>query len=150
MDSNAPIAEPTDSTGKKVPPVIIWPDEMEDDTCVLRPQTDSRIWIREYIRRQMEWAHRTFGPHYRREGLSKHIQKELLEIERKPHDLEEWIDIIILAIDGATRCGLHGDHTPDQIIDMLDMKQQKNFDRVWPTVADPTQPIEHDRSQEGT
>lgn len=70
-----------------------------------------------------------------------HIRKELREIEASPLDLEEWIDVVILALDGAWRAG----HSPDDIITQLVAKQAKNEKRQWPDwrTADPGKAIEH-------
>jgi hypothetical protein len=84
----------------------------------------------------------------RTSGILNHIEKEIKEIVENPHDLEEWIDIIILALDGAWRCGRQRDYTPEDIMDMLDFKQLKNFDRVWVLPADPNPPCEHQREEE--
>lgn len=59
---------------------------------------DNSIW-----ERAMEWSEKTFGPGMRTEGITAHIRKELLEIEEDPNSLEEWIDVMILAFDGAWR-----------------------------------------------
>jgi len=99
-----------------------------------------------HLRRQREWSERTFGPAKRTSGVVEHIRKELREIEAAPDDLEEWIDVVILALDGAWR---HGG-SPEQIIDKLAEKQAKNESRTWPDWR--TMPegkaIEHDRSGE--
>lgn len=102
----------------------------------------------DYVRAQKEWSERTFGPGTREKGVIDHITKELKEITNAaPADkLDEWIDIIILGIDGAWRCGA----TPDQVAEALAAKQAKNFARVWPdwrTMSE-DQAIEHDRSVE--
>lgn len=97
----------------------------------------------DYIRRQKRWSQSTFGRTFRPLGLTAHIRKELLEIEAAPRDLEEWIDVIILAIDGAWRAG----YTPEDIAAMLEHKQQKNQRRVFVIPEDPNQPIEHDRTR---
>jgi hypothetical protein len=57
-----------------------------------------------------------------------HIKKELKEIEADPDDLSEWIDVVILALDGAWRAG----YAPVEIIDALVAKQTKNESRKWP------------------
>jgi len=76
-------------------------------------------------------------------GVVDHIRKELREIEAAPGDLEEWIDVVILALDGARRAG----YSPEQIIEQLVAKQTKNENRKWPDWR--TQPadkaIEHER-----
>ena len=58
-----------------------------------------------YLERHREWSRATFGPGTRAMGLVDHIRKELAEIEAAPGDLGEWVDVIILAIDGAWRSG---------------------------------------------
>ena len=95
---------------------------------------------------QREFSERTFGPGSRAKGIVAHIRKELLEIEAAPDDLTEWVDVAILALDGAWRTGA----SPQQIIDALVAKQAKNESRAWPDwremAADA--PIEHDRTGE--
>lgn len=121
--------------------------DIANEICHLPFRTDEREWFREYIRRQIEWSARTFGQGHNTVGLIKHITKELAEIDRAPNDLEEWIDVIILGLDGAWRCGKTFDYSPDQIMEMLLAKQQKNFSRTW-IIKGEGEPIEHDRSQE--
>jgi hypothetical protein len=99
-----------------------------------------------HLARQAAFSARTFGPGARTEGICDHIRKELLEVAAAPGDLKEWIDVAILALDGAWRCGA----TPAQIIGALEAKQSKNEGRAWPDwrTADPAKAIEHDRSGE--
>jgi hypothetical protein len=100
----------------------------------------------EWCKRQWAWSDDTFGPGLKRtNGIIDHIKKELVEVERDPNDLEEWVDVMILAMDGFRR---HGG-TPRMLIEALDRKQIKNFARKWPDwrkVGDVA--IEHDRSRE--
>jgi hypothetical protein len=99
-----------------------------------------------HIRRHIDFSERTFGPGPRAAGVVDHIRKELREIEAAPHDLEEWIDVLMLALDGAWRSGA----TPEQIVAQLVAKQTKNEGRKWPDwrTATPGKAIEHDRSGE--
>lgn len=99
-----------------------------------------------HLQRQRDFSERTFGPGPRVSGLLDHIRKELLEIEADPGDLAEWIDVAILALDGAWRTGA----SPQQIIDALVAKQVKNEGRTWPDwrTAPADKAIEHDRSGE--
>lgn len=94
------------------------------------------------IEAQASWARETFGPGYR-PGTIKHLRKELLEIEADPSDCEEWIDALILVIDGATRSG----HDPQKIIDTYHAKMFKNRNRTWPDWRGMSldDPIEHVR-----
>ena len=81
--------------------------------------------IREYNERQRQWSRKTFGDGKRTRGLTAHVRKELAEIEAKPEDLEEWIDVVILALDGAWRAG----GTPEGIIAALAAKlRQRGWD----------------------
>jgi hypothetical protein len=99
-----------------------------------------------HLQRQREWSERTFGPDPRAAGICDHIRKELLEVEAKPTDLSEWIDVVILGLDGAWRAG----HTPAEIIAALVAKQDKNESREWPDwrTAPTDKAIEHDRSKD--
>jgi hypothetical protein len=101
-----------------------------------------------HLERQREFSERTFGPGVRTEGVCDHIRKELAEIAAKPHDLSEWIDVVLLALDGAWRAG----YTPTEICEALAAKQRKNEGRKWPDwrTAEPGKAIEHDRSAQET
>lgn len=99
-----------------------------------------------HLHRQRDWSERTFGPGQRVHGVTDHIAKELIEVRESGGDLKEWVDVIILGLDGAWRSGA----TPEQIIEAIVAKQTKNEGRTWPdwrTVPADTA-IEHDRSQE--
>ena len=98
----------------------------------------------EHIERQITFSRNTFGPGERRAGVIDHIRKELVEIE-DDGVLSEWVDVIILALDGAWRSGA----TPHQIIAAVKAKQVKNEARDWPgyltdldAMPDPTPIIE--------
>lgn len=97
--------------------------------------------IEAYLRRQEIWSARTFGHGVRTVEITKHIKKELAEILAKPHDLTEWIDVMILAMDGFWRAG--GD--PRAIMDYLQAKQNVNFARAW-IARIAGEPTEHDRT----
>ena len=92
---------------------------------------------------QREFSQRTFGPGLRTEGISDHIRKELVEIAAAPNDHREWIDVVLLALDGAWRTGA----TPEQIVEALAAKQATNEARTWPDwrTAEPGKAIEHVR-----
>lgn len=99
-----------------------------------------------HLAHQRAWSLRTFGPGPRTLGVLDHIGKELDEIRADPTDLGEWVDVIILAFDGAWRHGWK----PQQIIDAIKAKQAKNEARTWPDwrTMSADQAIEHDRSAE--
>jgi hypothetical protein len=101
--------------------------------------------IAEYLRDQMEWSRRTFGEAKRTLRICDHISKELKEIQDNPEDFQEWIDVIILAMDGFWR---HGG-SPGRLMQMLRHKQSKNFARRWLVPTNEDVAVEHDRSGEG-
>lgn len=99
-----------------------------------------------HLKHQREWSEATFGPGARTAGVIDHIRKELAEIEADPLDIREWVDVIILAFDGAWRAGWKA----EDIVAAIVTKQAKNEARTWPDwrTADPNKAIEHDRSAE--
>lgn len=119
----------------------------------------------QHLYRQRAFSRATFGPGDRTVGVTDHIAKELVEVrqardlcQNSSHDersfkaslpvyaLPEWIDIVILGLDGALRTGA----TPEQIVDELLRKQERNEMRNWPDwrTADPDKAIEHVRTEE--
>jgi len=99
-----------------------------------------------HLHRQMAFSEKTFGPGVRTKAILDHIRKELKEIEAAPHDLEEWVDLVLLALDGAWRAG----HAPEGIAEGIVAKLLKNENRDWPDwrTADPDKAIEHVRDLE--
>jgi hypothetical protein len=107
-----------------------------------RPRTpDTWRGLRNYLERQREWSERTFGTGRRTKGVIEHIRRELLEIEAEPGKLEEWVDVVILALDGARRAG----HSAEAVIGMLCAKQAVNFKRKYPEPVSEDIPVEHIR-----
>ncbi len=98
-----------------------------------------------HLRRQREFSERTFGPGKRVAGVCDHITKELIEVRDSDGALEEWVDVIILALDGAWRSGA----TPEQIIAAIVCKQMRNEARTWPDwrTVPAGQAIEHVRDK---
>lgn len=81
-----------------------------------------------YLRDQMLWSKETFGCGTRDVGLLKHIELEVEEVrDSNGDDLYEWIDIIILAFDGALTHGF----TPEEIAFALRHKLEKNKKRTY-------------------
>lgn len=99
-----------------------------------------------HIKRQREFSLSTFGPFNGATGVLDHLKKELVEVEENPEDLFEWIDVIILAIDGALRSGF----TAEEIAQALFRKQVINENREWPDwrTVEPGKAIEHVRHGE--
>lgn len=95
-----------------------------------------------YLERQREWSRKVFGSGKRTLGLLQHIEKEIVEVKQNPEDVMEWVDIIILALDGAWRAG----YTPEQVAEALSKKQAINFARTWPNPVSEDMAVEHTRS----
>ncbi len=95
----------------------------------------------QHLCRQRSWSRKTFGPGNRAQGVVDHIRRELIEIEAEPGDLSEWVDVVLLALDGAWRAG----HEPEEIVAAISAKQAKNEARLWPDwrTSDPSKAIEH-------
>ena len=110
--------------------------------------------LEQHLLRQMAWSHATFGPGDRHSGIIDHIKKELQEIETSNGDASEWVDLVILALDGLTRrlAFCNGErNNPEQVsataVSMIKGKQAKNESRMWPDwrSAKPGMAIEHER-----
>lgn len=105
-----------------------------------------------HLERQIAFSLKAFGPSKRTGGIIDHIKKELVEVANAPDDLTEWIDLAMLALDGAWR---HVDRThltltqvAEQVQKTLIEKLAKNEARSWPdwrTLSE-DKAIEHNRS----
>ncbi|HAF44697.1 MAG TPA: DUF550 domain-containing protein [Gallionellaceae bacterium] len=95
----------------------------------------------DHLQRQQDFSLRTFGPGMRTDGLIDHVKKELAEIKEDPTDVTEWIDVMLLAMDGAWRAG----YDAESICQALRAKLEKNIARTWPDwrAVDPNKAIEH-------
>jgi hypothetical protein len=113
--------------------------------------------LKQHLIRQMAFSHATFGPGTRTNGVIDHIRKELVEVSDANGDISEWVDIVILALDGLTRQLAFSTqdgsrHDPDRVADtacrIIIDKQTRNEARVWPDwrKAEPDKAIEHDRT----
>lgn len=88
-----------------------------------------------------KWSNSVFGVGNRSVGIVDHIRKELEEISANPNDLLEWVDVVILALDGARRSG----HSPAAICDALVCKHKINVARKWGPNTGEEKAIEHIR-----
>ncbi len=107
----------------------------------LELETAGKYDLIDHLQRQQDFSLRTFGPGMRTAGLIDHIKKELGEIEEDPTDVTEWIDVMLLAMDGAWRAG----YDAQGICQALKAKLERNMARTWPDwrSVDPTKAIEH-------
>jgi len=111
-----------------------------------------------YMRRHRKFSLRTFGPTTRAKGVMEHIEKEFVEILAEPEGQrgEEWVDVIILGLDGAIRDEAvraeQAGEEPDfeQIITRIWEKLAKNEKRKWPDwrLVSLDHAIEHVRGEE--
>lgn len=110
--------------------------------------------LKQHIDRQKAFSIATFGPDERRAGVCDHIRKEI-EKEILPDHVdcheaaEEWVDLVILSLDGFWRALHAAGHDWSDIAEvmctMIVDKQSTNEQRDWPdwrTVPD-DQAIEH-------
>lgn len=109
-----------------------------------------------HLVRQRAWSEKTFGPFTTNcthvDGVIDHLREEVDEAQEHPKDVSEWIDIMILAMDGAMRMGF----SPHEIAEALCAKQTKNEGRTWPDwrTQDPSKKIkalktEHEQCAKG-
>lgn len=98
--------------------------------------------LSEYIANHILWSGETFGRGKRTAGLIKHIRSELDEIAENPGDLMEWVDVIILALDGAWR---NCPASSTDIAAAMIAKQVINKWRQWPKIEEVSEdePSEH-------
>lgn len=130
-------------------PVVKFPDvqiDLDNAELMRMRALETRVSLQMFdlvahITHQQHWSQETFGPGERLEAILAHIVKEVEEVRESPRDLEEWVGVILLALDGARRQG----YPATAICDALAAKQRKNEGRQWPDWrGHPTdQPIEH-------
>lgn len=92
-----------------------------------------------HLVRQMVFSRATFGPGTRLEGVLDHMTKEISEVQNSGGDPKEWVDLVILALDGLTRrlwAASNYQITADEVaklaVDEIIFKQAKNERRNWP------------------
>lgn len=96
--------------------------------------------LQQHLIRQMAFSHATFGPGERTNGVIDHIRKELIEVEEANGEASEWVDVVILALDGLTRrlAFTSGNDRADPALvaqvacNMIVGKQTRNEARNWP------------------
>ena len=131
-----------------------------------------------HLVRQMVFSKATFGPGASTERVLDHIEREIREVRaeaayppghtggRGRYAASEWVDLVILALDGLTReLWANGRRFDPAIMrnyaaepelissaacELIRRKQGVNERRDWPDwrSADPDKAIEHDRSKD--
>jgi hypothetical protein len=95
--------------------------------------------LKQHLIRQMAFSHATFGPGERTAGVADHIRKELDEVIAAGGEASEWVDVVILALDGLTRrlAYCNGVRANPQMVAeiacaMIVGKQTRNEAHTWP------------------
>ena len=110
--------------------------------------------LKQHLMRQMAFSHATYGPGERTDGVVNHIRKELVEVEEAAGESSEWVDVVILALDGLTRrlAYCNGERRDPALVaetacNMIEGKQSRNEARDWPDwrTAAPGKAFEHIR-----
>ena len=118
--------------------------------------------LEQHLARQLAFSAATFGPGQRMEGVLDHLTKEIEEVRESNGSADEWVDLVILSLDGLLRqikfCLDDNSmvETPYNTVVaktacmMIEGKQNRNENRTWPDwrTADPNKAIEHDRSKD--
>jgi hypothetical protein len=100
--------------------------------------------IEQFLENQKFWSEIVFGTGRRTIGICNHIRSELIEIEDDPDNLEEWIDVLLLAFDATWRLGA----SPKDVVETLLKKQHRNINREWGPIPPETEPSFHLREKE--
>lgn len=100
--------------------------------------------LSEFLDNKYAWSLTTFGLGKRTVGNARHIMKELTEIVSEPDDQFEWIDVILIAIDGYMRCGGRS----DRLLPDLEIKHFLNTKRAYPFPKTESEVPEHIREGE--
>lgn len=108
----------------------------------------------QHLHKQAVFSKATFGPGVRTEGVLDHIYKEIEEVRNARGGEErqyEWVDIVILALDGLLRDIANSYPEYDYkivseiAVEFIKNKQLTNEMRDWPDWrnSDPNKAIEH-------
>ncbi|CAN7516266.1 DUF550 domain-containing protein [Pseudoxanthomonas sp. LjRoot168] len=123
-------------------------DAIRARTELEQPTDAENFSLAQYLREQSKWSQDTFGPGPMVESLLDHIRKEITEVSEAPGDVVEWVDIAMLALDGALRCGV----TPAEVIATLAAKFAVVKERQWPAAGStpPGEAICHIKTESDT
>lgn len=108
---------------------------------ILKETFADEVSLTQILAVQIPWSRKTFGEGNRQIGVIRHIESELQEIQSAtdPEDvLIEWIDVALLAFDGAWRAGF----TAEQVAEAFEKKAAINRRRSWGAITE-DQPIRH-------
>lgn len=115
--------------------------------------------LKQHLIRQMAFSKATFGPGTRTEGVLDHLSKEIEEVRESGGSSDEWVDLVILSLDGLTRqlsfCNDPNERSArasdiaEIACNMIVGKQDRNENRNWPDwrTLSANKAIEHIRSE---
>jgi transcription antitermination factor NusG len=138
----------------------VWSDDPAPGTednpadAVAYVRSDLAYSLANHLERQIAFSIKAFGPNKRTGGIIDHMKKELVEVANAPDDLTEWIDLAMLALDGAwrhvDRTGMSFTQVAELVQKTLTEKLAKNEARIWPDWRELSEDkaIEHDRTNE--
>lgn len=98
--------------------------------------------LKQHLIRQMAFSKATYGPGPRTNGVLDHLSKEIEEVRESNGSAAEWVDLVILSLDGLTRQLSFCNEQTHRIAksadiaqsacDMIVGKQDRNENRDWP------------------
>jgi hypothetical protein len=100
---------------------------------------EAQFEFNRFMEERREWALKQF-PTQSCESVCRHIEKELTEIRACNTDLVEWIDVVLLAMEGYCRSGGNA----SDIFSAMKAKHAVNLTRKWQK-PNGDEPIEHVR-----
>ncbi len=92
--------------------------------------------IKEFFDTKLAWSRDTYGD-LSSKTIIDHLHKEIIEASYDPKDILEWVDIILLAIDGAGRFANADGAT---FVEALKKKFEINRKRTWSIPVDGSPP----------
>lgn len=104
------------------------------------PETEETF--EEFVDRKYKSSLNIFGPGERLNGIVEHIREELIEVLENPKDVIEWADVILLAIDGASRQGFTGKEIFEALRTKWSTVEEKRKHPDWRTMSQ-DEPIKH-------
>ena len=116
--------------------------------------------LKQHLIRQMAFSKATYGPGTRTNGVLDHLTKEIEEVRESGGSSDEWVDLVILSLDGLTRqlsfCNesdrriTESEQIAEVACRMIVNKQDRNENRTWPDwrTMSADKAIEHDRSND--
>jgi hypothetical protein len=103
--------------------------------------------FKHYLIRKIQWSIKTFGQGKRTNGVLQHISREIEEVKGSNGSAKEWVDLVILSLDGLCRelvynkPGMSEVAASNAAITLLMEKQLENEAREWPPVDEANQDV---------